>query len=247
MTRHLSLLVVLILLVHPAFAQDGEETQEAQDIQDALDCRPRADVPVNIHAIFDEPRYDFSQNLHEMQALSSDHEHSIPQYHEVTMGLTRYEPILELRVPMVIVTSSDGLSCAHVKRVDVRVGYRDVTVLIASEIPQHSCGFVETFNHEGKHVAVNRQLLDEFVPRIEARLKEYMEKNGVFRTENADYAERVMNEKLKAIINDMVADMDSENEDRQRQVDSPEEYARLSHVCNGELARIASVYRATGK
>jgi hypothetical protein len=215
--------------------------------QDIDDCQSYPNVPVNVHAVFDQPRYDYSQNLTSLQTLASDHEHSIPQYHEVTMGLTRYEPVLEMHVPMVIVTSSEGLVCAYVKRVDVTVGYRDVTVFVASDIPQNSCGFNETLGHEEKHVAVNRGLLNEFVPRIETRLKDYMRMNGIFRTENADYAEKIMNEKLKSIINDVVYDMDSENAERQRQVDSPQEYARLSSVCNGQLSHIADQFRRTGR
>jgi hypothetical protein len=215
--------------------------------QDADGCHSYPDVPIAVTPVFDQPRYDFTHSLANLQAISSDHRHSIPHYHEVAMGITRYEPIMEFNVPMVIETSPDGLSCAYIKRVEVTVGYRDVIVYIASEIPRDSCAFDETMGHEQKHVAVNRELLHEFAPMIEARLRDYMRLNGVFRTRNAKYAEATMQAKLQAITDDMIAQMQNENIARQRQVDSPQEYARLSHVCNGQLSQIADFYRRTGR
>ena len=213
------------------------QSVRAQDVQN---CEPFPNVPVNITPVFDQPAYDFTQNLASIQKIASDREHSIPQYHEITLGITRYEPVLEFHVPIEVVTPPSGLVCAHVKHVDVTIGYRNVTVFIANEIPRDSCGFDETMGHEQKHIAVNKQILDEFVPVIEQRFKDYLRLNGVLQVENAEYAQKVLSDKLKTIMNEIIAQMEQENIRRQREVDSPEEYNRLAHVCNGDLTGIAA-------
>jgi len=225
----------VILTTSPAIAQDVEN------------CDPYPDVPINITPVFDEPKYDFSQNLAQIQLIASDRIHSIPQYHAVTMGITRYEPVLEFHVPMIVRTEEGGMSgCAFVKHVDVNVGYRNVTVFIASEIPEGTCAFDETMAHEQKHIGVNRQTLAEFVPLIEDRFKAYLRLNGVQQVENADYAQKIITDKLKSIMEDVTGQMQAENIARQREVDSIQEYTRLSQVCQGELTKIANRYRRIG-
>lgn len=215
----------------------------AATAEDIHNCDPYPDVPINIKPVFDQPTYDFSQNLASIQDIASDHQHSIPQYHEITMGITRYDPVLEFHVPIEIVTPPSGLVCAHVQHVDVTIGYRDVTVFIASEIPRDSCAFDETMGHEQKHIDVNQHILDEFVPLIEERFKSYLKLNGVLQVEHANYAEKVLTDKLHSIMDEIVGQLEQENIRRQREVDSPEEYNRLAHVCNGDLSKIAAQYQ----
>lgn len=221
----------------------------AQSVQahDVDSCDPFPDVPINITPVFDEPQYDYSKNLAEIQAIASDRQHSIPQYHSITLGITRYEPMLEFHVPIVVHEPRNGAACAYVQHVDVTIGYRNVTVFIANEIPRPGCGFDETMAHEQKHIAVNREILQKFVPLIEERFKSYLKLNGVLQVQNAKYAQQVISERLQSIIEDMIGQMGQENIREQREVDSAEEYNRLSHVCNGDLGVIADLYRRTGR
>ncbi|MGE3622379.1 MAG: hypothetical protein AB7H77_00710 [Bdellovibrionales bacterium] len=211
--------------------------------QNVRGCNSWPDVPVYIHTVFDAPRYDLSQNLAGLQEMTRGRREMIPQYHSLTMGVTRYEPVIEFHVPVQVEQLPDGIGCAYVQHVEVTMGYRDVTIFVASEIPQNSCGFSETMAHEHKHIEANREVLDKFEHQIEARFKAYLRLNGVFRVQNTAYAERLLHDKLKAIINDVVEKMSVENARRQREVDTREEYTRLANACNGELSRIAQDYR----
>jgi len=211
--------------------------------QDSTTCDSYRDVPVAIAPVFDEPRLDASQDLDSIQSIASDRLHSIPHNETIAMGITRYRPVLELHVPMVVETASTGLSCARLERVRVTVGYRDVTIFIANEIAKGTCGFSETLGHEQKHVAINRQLLLEFAPRIENELKSYLRLYGSFRVENVHDAEQRLHERVKDFMDDMVEQMRTENLRRQQLVDSRSEYDRLAHVCGGELSRIATHYK----
>src|SRR5262249_24870310 len=103
------------------------------------ECDSYRDVPVHVTARFDQPVYDFSASIGNITELSKDTHHSIQE--SLTLGLTRYEPMLQVSVPVRGVQLPDGLACVHVDHVDVTFGYRNVRVYVAREFPQGSCGF----------------------------------------------------------------------------------------------------------
>ncbi len=226
----LALSLGFLLLSVPAFAQN------------LVDCKDYGAAKVSVTELFDAPIVDHSKSLEAIQDIVGDMRHSIPQYHELTMGITRYEPTVEFNVPMEIVTYPNGISCAHVQHADVKIGYRDVRIYVAGEIPQNSCGFKETLDHEKKHIDVNREILDKFVPLIQERFNNYLRFNGNAQIDNPELAEKILNHKLEEIMSETINQMDAENMRRQRDIDSTGEYNRLAKVCGGELSRIARDY-----
>jgi hypothetical protein len=235
MLRLFLLLTFLSFIADPAFAQDSGP------------CEGYPDVPVTIDATFEEPHYDFSQNLAAIQVIAQDHEHAIPHNEAVSMGITRYRPILEVRISMMVETPPQGKACARVHQVNVKIGYQDVTVFVANEIPRNSCAFNETLGHEEKHVAVNRELLDQFTPLIKQRLEAYLRLYAVFPVDTAAEAEPLLHDHLEGVLEEMIQQMANVNMERQQQVDSPVEYKRLADVCDGALPRIAGAYRHNGR
>jgi len=234
----------------PVAAANGEQgkTFELTPEQAEAECASYPTVPVNVTPVFDEPHYDYTTNIANLQGLAQDTRHTVHGSHRgLVLGLTRYNPVLEFRVPMRRLTFPDGLTCAHVDHVDVTIGYRDVVVLIPKEVPQGSCGFKEVMFHEQKHIAVNRAILDEYSPLITKKLQDYLRLNGVFREPNPDYAVSLLNQKLNAILHDMADQIVTENSRRQQLVDSPEEYRRVSATCNGQLIDAATQYYRGGK
>jgi hypothetical protein len=101
--------------------------------------------------------------------------------------------------------------------------------------------------HEQKHVSVNRAILNEYAPKIAQKLQDYLRMNGVFKEANPDYATSLLNQKLKAILDDMSMRIFTENQRRQQLVDSPEEYRRVGATCNGQLVQAAQQYYKTAK
>jgi hypothetical protein len=210
---------------HQSFAQDAP-------------CPSYPDVPIAISAHFDSPVYDHSQDIDHILSLANDARHSI---HEgLTLGVTRYNPFIEFRIALEEVTRNDKFECAYVHHVDVDFGYKDVVVYIASEIPEDSCGFNEIMAHEQKHIDVNKAILDEYAPRIERELKDYLKMNGVFKQVKEDYARAVMHEKLQQLLNNIAEEMGSDNQRRQQAIDTRAEYERVSADCGGQLRGVAA-------
>ena len=236
MKKKLALFLFIVLFSRPLLADDT-----------GTDCSSYPNIPINVVPRFDEPTYNFNLDLETLQSLAKDSVHNVHAGHKgLTLGLTRYEPILEIRIPVKGVVVDGGLACAHVEQVDVSFGYKDVTVFIPREVPSGSCGFREVMFHEQKHIAVNRQILKEFTPIIEEKLQAYLKLNGVFREENMDYAADLLQKKIRIILNEIALQITTENIRRQELVDSPEEYRRVSATCNGELRQTATQYLRSG-
>lgn len=216
-------------------------TAWADDISDALAaCRGYPDIPVRVTPSFPTPAYDFNQGIGTLMAMSADTHHSIRE--GLSLGLTRYEPILEVRAPIVGIKLPNGGSCAHVEHVDVTLGYENVVVLVAHEIPQGTCGFNEVMAHEMRHIAANQQILQMYVPRIADELKAYLRVNGARQEASTDYAMNIVGQKLHDIVNPLLQEMSQENERLQQTIDTPQEYARITASCNGQLRAIASQF-----
>ncbi|MDX2028429.1 MAG: hypothetical protein SFW62_07315 [Alphaproteobacteria bacterium] len=227
-----ALLCIAFVLVSPARAQNPQE------------CESYPDVPVTVNPVFENPKYDFSQDIAAIQTMAKDSQRSISE--KLTLGLTRYEPMLEFRLPMKGVIFPNGLACAHAERAEITIGYRNVTVYVAREVPQGSCGFGEIMAHEQKHIDVNKQLLQDYAPMIQEKLRAYLRLNGVFRERNPDYAMQLLREKLQEIVNSLGLQMMEDNHRRQQQVDNMDEYQRITLSCNGQMASIAEHFRMTG-
>lgn len=215
----------------PAFAED--ETF----------CDPYPDVRINVTPVFDEPVVDTSVGLLSLQNVERDPQKVIPHYDNVTLGLTRYEPVIEFRSPMETRAMYDGTTCARIRQIDATIGYRNVTVFLAHELTDNACALQHVLEHEKKHVAVNRSLLQHYVPEIKAKLVRYFKLYGLYRGPNAEYAETLMREKANFVLSETARQISLENRQRQRAVDTPFEYARNSSVCGGKINEI--VRRAT--
>jgi hypothetical protein len=241
-----------VLLPWTVLADDGlnttitndapHEVQVSRDQAEAI-CESYPTVPVKVTPVFEEPRYDYTVDIATLQGLAQDATHAVHGGHRgLTLGLTRYNPVLQFRVPIQTVKFPNSEGCARVNHVEVTIGYRDVVVFIPKEVPQGSCGFEQVMIHEQKHIAVNQAILDEYVPLIETRLRDYLRFNGVFREPNPQYAVDLLNQKLKTILDTMSQQITNENRQRQELVDSPEEYRRVSATCNGQLTHAAQQF-----
>lgn len=206
-------------------------------------CRPYTDVAVNIMPVFDEAKLDTSVSLTNLQALSMRTANKIPHNESVTLGLASYHPLIQFHIPIIQHLMPDGSFCARVQHVDARIGYKDVTVYIASEFPKGSCDFQAVLAHEQKHIDVNKALLQEYAPKIQSRLAQYLKTNGMFIVPNKAYADTLLRERVNKILDEVSKEMLAENVRRQKLVDSPQEYAKNATVCGGHITKVINVYR----
>ena len=226
--RAILLALFLAFASLPALAQTNEDY-----------CAPYPTIPINVTPVFDEPAMDFTTDLADLQVLGRDLTRAIPHFEGVILGVTSYKPIIEFKASFMKLPLADGSFCARVDHLNATIGYRDITVHVARAFPEGSCDFQHIMTHEQKHVAVNRAVLEEYTRLTHEKLEELLRVQGLSITANPDYAQSQLRERVDAILKDIARQMLEENRRRQRQVDSPQEYASNDVACQGHLAEVA--------
>jgi hypothetical protein len=147
-----------------------------------------------------------------------------------TMGLTTAVFGQSTDIQLNVVDDRRSSRACGTPRVRVELSMQPVTVFVASELATESCQHDVTLSHEMKHVAVFRQTLDraardlqrDFPVAIGAELRQAKNPGELqqrFVVSVREYLGRFMNERQRML------------DEAQAEVDSPEEYARVSTAC----------------
>jgi hypothetical protein len=147
-----------------------------------------------------------------------------------TKGLTTavfgYSTDIELNA----VDDRRGLRTCGMPRLRVELSMQPVTVFVARELATESCQHDVTLSHEMKHVEVFRQTLDRAARDLERDLPEAI---GAELRHAKNPGE--LQQRLVVSVRDYLAQFMGERQrlldEEQAEVDSPEEYARVSNAC----------------
>ncbi|MGA2550877.1 MAG: hypothetical protein ABSF50_12050 [Burkholderiaceae bacterium] len=152
---------------------------------------------------------------------------------EITMGLTLAKPESAAAIELHGMRAPGGV-CVR-PNVHVRVGYGRIRVELANELPRDSCGYKEVLAHEMRHVAVYRSHLKRVEDEMGEALAKRLPEHKIYRfhsmEEAGHYFEDLQQDWLSPLSQELLASVTSE----QAEIDSPEEYRRLSQACGKSL------------
>jgi len=230
------LIVALACLVLTA------QSVQAQD--EAGLCNSYPDVPVSVTQTLEAPTMDYSTDIADMEALKKSSHHF---YERFLLGLVTYQPKVDIMMPSRAVSLSDGTTCVKIQSASIKIAFRDVVIHIAHEIPQGSCGEDAVITHERKHVMANEEVIQENMSLIQQKLHDYLRLYGMIRERNHEYALKVINDNVKGQVSELLRAVDQEDEQRQEQIDSKNEFIDLTRVCGEQLGRIGLRYKLDNK
>ena len=150
------------------------------------------------------------------------------------LGLTQARYGEQSQVSALFKAMGDGTYCSAPRAVTVTFGFQKRTVHVAREIPAESCLHGEVLAHEMRHVAVDEELLREFMPQIRSRLEEVVARLEPVRSRSQAQAMAAIRRPLESAMRGIMRDFGRERDRRQARIDTVEEYERVSRVCNGE-------------
>jgi len=233
MTRvFLAFFLFSLLFSFPAAAQDVAEM-----------CDMFADVPVTITPTIEEASFDYSTSIGGLKALEA----STPHFYErLLLGVTTYKPEISINSAPESITLSDGSHCIKIASIEIKLTYKDVVVHVANEIPQGSCGFNEVVAHEQKHVNTNQQVVLDYIPVMQDKLHDYLKAAGRVHDPDYGHAMTVIHDKTKSYVQELLRSLAQEDQTRQQQIDSNDEFQQMARSCNGQLGQIAAQFRRTG-
>lgn len=175
------------------------------------------------------PSFDRTRSWHELTALGGDAGSNLR-----ALGLTLTQVGHKASVQTTgIENSSDGRVCVR-PSVKVELSAMPMTVYIGREIAGDPCRDEAALEHEMKHVAVYREEL----ARIGVDVREHLEAaydNHILYYRSRAEAQRETQDALNAEIGPLLASNTRRIKERQREIDTPEEYARVSAACGGMI------------
>jgi hypothetical protein len=124
-----------------------------------------------------------------------------------------------------------GRTCVR-PAIRVALSMTPMTVYVSREVAEDPCRATTVLEHELKHVAVYRQRLAEVGDEVRSALVRTYD-NRVFYFSDRAEGHRQMEQALSQQLSTLLDDNARQIKERQREVDSLEEYARVAAACGG--------------
>ena len=149
------------------------------------------------------------------------------------LGLTRTESRVAIQVDGTLLASPDGRAECVMPRIAVFLYYHPIVVYVGREFEPDSCAYREILAHEVRHLKSYLEYLPKVEERVRARLGgRFAGKPLYARTgESRMLLQREIDRNWMPYIKGEMGRV----EKLQADIDSPQEYARLSKVCQGEV------------
>ncbi|MGJ3260918.1 MAG: hypothetical protein ACFE0S_15085 [Rhodospirillales bacterium] len=147
------------------------------------------------------------------------------------VGLTLTDLQYRMRLQVEALPMSDGVYCARVTAVDADLGYDKLRVYIARRFRPGTCAYKSINAHEMTHVAVFRQALDQFYPRLQHRLQRAAQVLEPVRSASPDTAAAYLRQRLSATVEPLFLEMNRELDRNNARLDTPDRYRQEQALC----------------
>jgi len=147
------------------------------------------------------------------------------------VGLTLTELKYQMRLKVEAIAVTKRTYCARLTSVDAELGYDKLKVYIARKFRPGTCAYRSISDHELTHVAVFRDALETFYPRLQRRLQRAARQLDPVRAGSPDAAATYMRKRLAATIQPLFLEMNRELDRNNARLDTPERYRREQAMC----------------
>ena len=202
----------------------------------ATGCGSAPAPQVTLTRLSAPPVIDTALDLAALQAVArTDAAHAS----SLLLGLTSWEATGRYQVAYAsLPRAPGGPVCAVVEAVRVSFGFDRMIVRIAREVVGDRCLYEAVQGHEMRHVRVAQDMLTQYAPWIEARLRAAVAAIGAVPGASLEAASSTIDPRLDAAFSAAFQSFQRELTRRQAVVDAPEEYRRMGAVCDGAGPRL---------
>ncbi len=162
------------------------------------------------------------------QELTGMFERSRPGHQ--TLGLTQTRPGYQMALRMSGLKDGSGRRTCTRAAIHVALTMNPAVVYIARELAADACRDAEVRQHEAQHVAVYEAHLAESAAQLARELPAAVGTRIVYADTVADAQARFSGE-LAGVLDAFLATQGERLRERQQEVDSPAEYARVAAAC----------------
>lgn len=147
------------------------------------------------------------------------------------VGLTLTELKYAMKVKVEAHALGDGRYCARLTEVNADVGFDRMNVFIANRFRPGTCAFGAINDHELTHVAVFRQTLDVYHPKMLRHLESAARGLGPVRAASAEGAAAELQRRLRAAIDPLFTEMNRTMDVNNARLDTPLRYRAEQSRC----------------
>ena len=149
------------------------------------------------------------------------------------VGLTLTERQFTMRVQVRARRAAKGHFCGYLTKVTARIGYDKLNVYVARKYRPGSCQYRSILDHENRHVAVFRNTLVKYAPRVERRIRRLASRMPPAAARSADATAKILQNKLQRGLKPLFREMDREMDFRNSKLDTPQNYRQEQARCSG--------------
>lgn len=130
---------------------------------------------------------------------------------------------------------ASGYECIA-PQVEIALNYSPVKIYVGNEFPPGTCGYQAILTHEQRHL----QAYMENLVRVEKVVRQALDKRfeGKPLYAPAGTAMSALEHEINSVWFPFIRDEFEKGKAQQEAIDTPEEYARMGKVCDGEIAEI---------
>jgi hypothetical protein len=185
--------------------------------------------------------HDNSKYIHDLIGLSTTLAASslaaAAGHKHVPLGLTEVKTRFTSSMESEVIRLRNGRYCASLRTLFVDFIFDDTTVYVATNLPRSSCIYREVLLHEYKHVEVDRQLLAQWRSTLEREAQNAARTVGIIEARSQNELGEMMKAKLEPQLRRTFQQLLDARDRAQAQIDTREEYERVSRSCNGEARK----------
>ncbi|MBI1301358.1 MAG: hypothetical protein GC137_06835 [Alphaproteobacteria bacterium] len=210
-------------------------------------CPSHEPTKINIIPRTEKVKYDYSQTLKQIQSYSID---TVDPYGfhgtTVTQGFMKGEIKLSQKMKFgQIVNSAVGYACVWYQDITIEL-HIDPTIVIAKELYDDPCMRNAILGHELKHVKVDRQVVNKYAKTMGQALLKGLKSRGFEAGPMAIHDVQKVTGKMQKVVGQLLEleyqKMAIERQERQREVDSLEEYESVDDKCPAFETKKKEIY-----
>lgn len=201
-------------------------------------CDPQAPPAVSINFQNNPPQFNnehSSEFMAQMKSgsLSPEHGGEFPIVDGITAGSFQAEHSMDFSS---LIRPFMRKACVGVKAINITLAYSAI-VYVDKRYPPGSCRYELTKDHEMKHVNTDVVIINEFIPYIQQMVQAtaaQWQNMAPIAEDQLETAENNMSKQISGVLDSASDSMQRMRGARQPQIDSHEEYTRVSEACPDE-------------
>lgn len=200
-------------------------------------------VPINVRPITSDVEFDVSKSLSQIQNTQMDTINpygfsGVTSVHGYMSANISIKPVIKIGRRF---DPRMKASCLWYDTIDVTLEI-EPKIVIAKEIYRDPCLRKATTEHEMKHVNTDRQIVNKYAGILGKKVYDALAERGFRSTPVPEQHVKSMNDRMGQVVAQIIEiehnRMQLERLDAQRNVDSLEEYERVSALCPQARAKL---------